>query len=132
MKSFFRSILITAIAFYATVLIAPGLTVSGNYLNYIFAAVTFVISTAILRPLLSIFVFPFAFLSGIIVIILSNIIGLYVVAVLFGFVRISSFVFETQHLIGQNIHVGNLLSYIVISVIIALIVKVLEWVFDLI
>ncbi len=128
MKTLLQSIIITAIAFYATILIAPGLTVSGNHITFLIAAGTFVIATAILRPLLSLIVFPFAFLSGVIVIILSNIIGLYTVAALYKSVKIAPF---TLSIAGQNYDIGSLLSYFVLSVIIALIIKCLEWVFDL-
>lgn len=131
MKTILQSSVITAMAFYVTTLAAPGFVVSGNYLTFLIAAVTFVIVTAILRPLFSLFVFPFAFLSGIIVIILSNVVGLYIVALLYQSIKIAPFLLETENILGQNYHVGSLLSYFIISVIIALIIKGLEWVFDL-
>lgn len=131
MKGLLQSTVMTAIGLYATTLIATGFIVRGNYVIFIASAFTLVVVKAILRPLLSVFVFPFAFLSGVIVLVVSNIIGLYLVAVLFKSIVITPFTLNILGSQGISFHVGSLLSYIVISGIIALVVKALEWVFDL-
>lgn len=133
MKSLLRSTLLTAFAFYVASLVAPGLIISGSILHFLGIAFAFVIATAVLKPLFSIVAFPFAFLSTFIVLLLSNAVGLYIVALILKSVNVLPFTisairFYNLH-IGQ-IQVGSLLSYIVISAIIAMVVKILEWVFD--
>lgn len=132
MKTLLQNICIVAVAFYLTTFIAPGLIITGNFVIFLIAAFTFVIATSVLRPIISLFAFPFAYLSTIFVILASNVMALYVVALLYKSVQISSFTINTFGLINQNYSVQGFLSYIIISVIIAMIVKLLEWVFDLI
>ena len=134
MKGLFQLTILTAIALYITSLFAPGLVVSGNYISFILAGFTFVIASAVLKPLLSIVAFPFAFLSSAIVLVLSNAFSLYITALIFKNVKIGAFTLSTRSILGdagKSFEVSNLLSYVVISVIIALIVKLFEWIFDL-
>lgn len=132
MKTLIQNICIVAIAFYLTTLIAPGLIISGNFLIFLIASFTFVIATSVLRPIISLFAFPFAYLSTLFVIIASNVLALYIVALLYNSVQISSFTINTFGVLDQSYSIQGFLSYIIISVIIAMIVKLLEWVFDLI
>jgi uncharacterized membrane protein YvlD (DUF360 family) len=131
MKRLLQSTIMTAIAMYLTTLIAPGLVISGSYIIFIASAFTLVIVKAILKPFLSVFVFPFAFLSYAIVLIIANIIGLYLVAVLYKSIYVTSFTLKIPGVTESQFYVGGILSYLVISAIIALVVKSLEWVFDI-
>jgi uncharacterized membrane protein YvlD (DUF360 family) len=131
MKGLLQSTVMTAIGLYITTLVASGLVVKGDYVIFLSSALLLVVVKAFLKPLLSVFVFPFAFLSGVIVIVVSNIIGLYIIAVLFKSIVITPFTLNILGSQGISFQVGSLLSYMVISGIIALVVKALEWVFDL-
>jgi len=131
MKGLLQSTVMNAIGLYIATLVASGLVIKGDYIIFAGAALTLVLVKALLKPLLSVFVFPFAFLSFAIVIVVSNIIGLYLVAVLFKSIYITPFTLNNLGSDGLNYQVGGVLSYLVISGIIALVVKALEWVFDL-
>jgi len=131
MKGLLQSTVMNAIGLYIATLVASGLVIKGDYIIFAGAALTLVLVKALLKPLLSVFVFPFAFLSFAIVIVVSNIIGLYLVAVLFKSIYITPFTLNILGSDGLNYQVGGVLSYLVISGIIALVVKALEWVFDL-
>ncbi len=131
MKGLLQSTVMNAIGLYIATLVASGLVIKGDYIIFAGAALTLVLVKALLKPLLSVFVFPFAFLSFAIVIVVSNIIGLYLVAVLFKSIYITPFTLNVLGSDGLNYQVGGVLSYLVISGIIALVVKALEWVFDL-
>ncbi|HRN96479.1 MAG TPA: phage holin family protein [Candidatus Levybacteria bacterium] len=131
MKGLLQSTVMNAIGLYATTLVASGLVIRGDYIIFAGASFTLVIVKAILKPLLSVFVFPFAFLSVAIVIVVSNIIGLYIVAVLFKSIYVTPFTLTLFGSNGLSFQIGGILSYVVISGIIALVVKALEWVFDL-
>lgn len=131
MKGLLQSTIVTALAMYVTTIFAPGLVISGNYIIFIASAFTLVLVKAILKPFLSVFVFPFAFLSFAIVLVAANIIGLYLVAVLFKSIYVTSFIFKIPGVAESELYVGGILSYVLISGIIALVVKSLEWVFDL-
>jgi putative membrane protein len=131
MKGLLQSTIMTAIAMYVTTLFAPGLVISGSYIIFIASAFTLVLVKSILKPILSVFVFPFAFLSFAIVLIAANIIGLYLIAVLFKSIYVIPFTFVIPGVSEAEFYVGGILSYLVISGIIALVVKSLEWAFDL-
>lgn len=133
MKSLLQSTIITAMSFYLATFIAQGLQVSGNAFIFFAAGFIFVITTAILKPLFSLFAFPFAFLSGVIVILTSNTIALYIVSLILKSVKISAFTIQEVYFYGvtiPEIKVGALLSYVVISVIIAIASKIISWIFD--
>jgi uncharacterized membrane protein YvlD (DUF360 family) len=131
MKGLLQSTIMTAIAMYIATMLAPGLVISGNYIIFLTSALLLVVVKAILKPILSVFVFPFAFLSVAIVLVIANIIGLYLVAVLFKSIYITPFLFTVPGMSEFQFQVGGILSYLVISGIIALVVKSLEWAFDL-
>lgn len=134
MRSLLQTIFLTAIAFYITTLIAPGLSVSGSYGSFLAAAAVFAISTAVLKIFLSVFAFPFAFLSTLVVILASNAAGLYVTALVLKSVKILPFTFSAQSFYGittGSFAVSGLLSYVVLSVIIALLMKAFHWLFEL-
>lgn len=134
MKSLLQSTLLTAIAFYITSQVFSGLQVSGGVVLFLSAGFCFVLVTAVLKPILSLFAFPFAFLSTLIVIIVSNSIALYVTALILKSVKVSTFSISNTVFYGltiPNFNAGPLLSYVIISVIIAVLVRVFSWVFDL-
>jgi uncharacterized membrane protein YvlD (DUF360 family) len=134
MKGLLQKFIITAIALYLTATFIPGLVITGGIIIFLEAAIAFVIAGFVLRPVLSIFAFPFAFLSAAIVILAANVIALYITALLFGAVKVVPFNITAVSFYGfhvSTLHLGPLLSYVVVSAIIAIAIKVQMWLFDL-
>lgn len=132
MKAILRNVLLYAFSLYITQMIFHGLVLHDGMRTLVIGGILLAIGFKILKPILSIISLPFNLLSlGLFSIFIIAFI-LFLITLIYPPIDVKPFVFTGISFWGIEIHrfyVSLLLSYILISVTIYLITKVINWLF---
>ncbi len=132
MKAILRNVLLYAFALYVTQAMFAGLVLHGGMRTLIVGGILLAIGFKIIKPVLSIISLPFNLLSlGLFSVLITAFI-LFLITLIYPPIEVTPFNFTGLSLWGIEIHkfyVSLLLSYILISVTIYLITKLINWLF---
>lgn len=132
MKAILRNVLLYAFALYLTQMMFAGLVLHDGVRTLIIGGILLAIGFKVLKPILSVISLPFNLLSlGLFSIFIIAFI-LFLITLIYPAIDVRPFTFTGISFWGIEIHrfyVSLLLSYILISVTIYLITKVINWLF---
>ncbi len=132
MRSVLRNILLYAFALYLTQMIFSGLVLHGGIQTLLLGGLLLTIGFKLLKPILSVISLPFNLLTlGLFSIVIIAFI-IFLITLIYPSIEIRPFTFPGVIIWGVEIHkfyVTSLLSYILISVTIYLITKLIDWLF---
>lgn len=133
MKAILRNVLLYAFALYITQLLFAGLSLRGGIKTFIIGGILLAIGFKIIKPILSVISLPFNLLSlGFFSVFITAFI-LFLITLIYPSIDVRPFTFTGISFWGFEIHkfyVSLLLSYILISVTIYLITKLISWLFN--
>jgi len=132
MRSILRNVLLYAFALYITQMIFSGLVLHGGLQTLIVGGILLTIGFKLLKPILSVISLPFNLLTlGLFSVVIIAFI-IFLITLIYPPIEIRAFTFPGVVIWGVEIHkfyVTSLLSYILISVTIYLITKLIDWLF---
>lgn len=132
MKAILRNVLLYAFALYLTQMIFKGLVLHGGIKTLIIGGILLAIGFKVIKPILSIISLPFNLLSlGLFSVFITAFI-LFLITLIYPPIDVRPFTFTGISFWGIEIHkfyVSLLLSYVLISVTIYLITKLINWLF---
>ncbi len=132
MKAILKNILLYAFALYLTQIIFEGLVLHGGFNTLFIGGILLAIGYKVLKPVLSIISLPFNLISlGLFSVLIIAFI-LFLITLIYPPIEIRPFTFSGYSFWGIEVHrfyVTTLLSYVLISVTIYLITKVINWLF---
>ncbi len=132
MKAILRNVLLYAFALYLTQMLFAGLSLRGGLKTLIIGGILLAIGFKIIKPILSVISLPFNLLSlGLFSVFITAFI-LFLITLIYPSIDVRPFTFTGISFWGIEIHkfyVSLLLSYILISVTIYLITKLIFWLF---
>lgn len=135
MKYILQQIVISFIALYLTMIFFPGgLIIKNGFSGLLYASVLVVLGFVVLRPLLNIVALPFNLITIGIFSVVSTIITFFLISLIDKDFSIHPFTFQGLNLIILNIpafKLGIFLSYLVISVTIQFLYRLMIYIFDL-
>ncbi len=134
MKTILRNVLLYAFALYLTQMIFKGLVLHGGIKTLIIGGILLAIGFKVIKPILSIISLPFNLLSlGLFSVFITAFI-LFLITLIYPAIDVRPFTFYGISFWGIEIHkfyVSLLLSYVLISVTIYLITKLISWLFNM-
>ena len=132
MKAILRNVLLYAFALYVTQAMFAGLVLHGGMRTLFVGGILLAIGFKVIKPVLSLISLPFNLLSlGLFGILITAFI-LFLITLIYPPIEVAPFNFTGVSFWGIEIHkfyVSLLLSYILISVTIYLITKLVNWLF---
>lgn len=133
MKKIIQEIYIYSFALYVTTLLLPGIKIIGGLESIILGGIILAVAYVIVKPLLNVFTLPLNFITVSLFSFALSVGILYAITKVYTRLRITEFEFPGFNLYTIDIkpfHVSLILSYIIISVTIYLISKLLTWLFE--
>lgn len=134
MKAILRNVLLYAFALYLTQMVFAGLVLHGGVKTLIIGGILLAIGFKIIKPILSVISLPFNLLSlGLFSVFITAFI-LFLITLIYPQIDVRPFNFTGLSFWGIEIHkfyVSLLLSYVLISVTIYLITKLISWLFNM-
>lgn len=133
MKTFIRSLIITAIGIYLIALLIPGIKVSGGWQSYGWAAAALTILNATVRPLANLLLLPINLLTLGMFRWAINVFILWLVPVFVKEISIESFVFPGYGIAGFTAPAMNLSVFWTAAAgafILSVVTGVMEWILD--
>lgn len=135
MRYILQQIVISFIALYLTMMFFPGgLVIKNGFSGLLYASVLVVVGLVILRPVLNIVALPFNLLTIGIFSVVSTVIVFFLISIINHDFSIHPFTFQGLNLMVVNIpsfKLGIFLSYLVISVTIQFLYRLMIYIFDL-
>ncbi len=132
MKGILRNVLLYAFALYVTQLMLSGLVLHGGLRTLFIGGILLAIGFKLLKPILSIISLPFNLLSlGLFSVVITAFI-MFLITLIYPPIEVQAFTFPGLVIWGIEIHkfyVTPLLSYVLISVTIYLITRLIDWLF---
>ena len=133
MKGILKNVLLYAFALYITQLLFNGLVLHGGFKTLFVGGILLAIGFKLLKPVLSVISLPFNLLSlGLFSIVITAFI-MFLITLVYPNIEIRPFTFPGIILWGIEIHkfyVTPILSYVLISVTIYLITRLIDWLFN--
>jgi putative membrane protein len=133
MKAILRNVLLYAFSLYITQMLFAGLVLHGGLKTLIIGGILLAIGFKIIKPILSVLSLPFNLLSlGLFSVFIIAFI-LFLITLIYPPIDVRPFHFTGISFWGIEIHkfyVSLLLSYVLISVTIYLITKLISWLFE--
>ena len=133
MKKILRDIILYSLALYILTASTPAVKVSGNVEVYLIAGTVLALANNLIRPTLSAITLPFVILSlGLFSFVISAVI-LFVLTKAYPAVSVHGFNLDAVKLPGVElppIYISTILSYLVVSVIIELVRRIVGWLFQ--
>lgn len=132
MRGILKNILLYSFALYITQLLFDGLIVHGGLQALIIGGFLLAVGYKLLKPILSVISLPFNLLTlGLFSVVITAFI-MFLITLIYPPIEIRAFTFPGLLVAGVEIHkfyVSQLLSYVLISVTIYLITKLIDWLF---
>jgi len=129
-KRILLEIFVYSFSLYFSTLMYSGLVLSGGFEALVIGGVLLAIGFLIVKPILNIISFPFNFITLWLFSFLTSAIILLLVTSLYTKIKIHAFTFQGGSLLGTpipRVHLNIFLSYVVISVTISVVSKLLLW-----
>jgi len=133
MRAIARLIAINSLSIFLVSLFLPGLHVSGGFTSFIIGGTLLTITSTILDPIIKIITLPFNILTLGFLSFLTTLAALFLITTFYGSIRVSAFTFEGFTFAGiviQKIQLSLPLSFIVISVTIFILGKLIDSLFS--
>lgn len=133
MKRILLEVFVYTFALYLATQLFPGLKVHGGFQEYLIGGILLAIGFVIVKPILNIISFPLSFITLWIFSFLMSAVILFLVTSVYHKIEITAFVFpgiSLLHITIPRMSLNLLLSYIVISVTISVVSRILLWLYE--
>jgi len=134
MKKILKDVILTTFSLFVVSVFLKGLKIGGGLDTYLIAGLLLKLGDYILRPLLSLITLPFNLLTLGLFSAVINAVILYIISFIYPKIQITDFKFEGLSIIDglsiPSFYSPLILSYFLISAIIYIIVKAVNWLFD--
>lgn len=133
MKKLLQQVFISGFSLYVTSFIFSGLKISGGLETIVVGGVLLTLGLTIIKPLIDIITLPFKLATLGIFSFLTNTLIIYMITLVYPKIKIDAFKFQGVSLYGFEIKplfVSTLFAFLLISVTIYLISRLIAWVFS--
>lgn len=133
MKRILLEVFVYTFALYLATQLFAGLKVHGGFQEYLIGGILLAIGFIIVKPILNIISFPLSFLTLWVFSFLTSAVILFIVTSVYSKIQITPFVFpgiSLVHITIPRMSLNLLLSYIVISVTISVVSRILLWLYE--
>ncbi len=130
MKTYSRSFLISAFAFWTALKFVDGLTLTGNWQNFVLITAFLFVSSFIIKPIIKLIFLPVNLLTFNAVSILVTAATLFAASFLIPEFKITPFTFRGfvyNGLILPSVELNYLLTLLAAAIIITLVITILNW-----